>query len=247
MKDVGEVRYSRCGHCGFVLSETHSELNESKWKELNDLFHHYIEDPASERKGNQPPYAEQAMMISLLGRNGIIRTDSMVDYAAGYGRLSRILEKYHGLELPIFDPYIGAVDSSRSITNLVPRSYKTVINSAMFEHVLRREDLDLVNNAIDVEGCLIIHTVVCENVPCDPNWFYLRPPVHTAFHTNKSMEILMGQWGYHSSLYCPQSKCWVLLRGNVDGIEEKVKTINQELQCKWFHFKHGFLDYWKGF
>ena len=247
MREIGTVDYYKCKHCGFVLSKTHGELNGSKWNNLNRLFHHYVENPDNEKKGNQPPYTEQAMMLSLLGKNGIISTDSMVDYAAGYGTLSNILAKYHNLELSIFDPYVQADNSSRYIDKAELKTYKTVINSAMFEHVLRREDLNRVNNIVDSDGCLIIHTVVCEKVPNDPNWFYLRPPVHTAFHTNKSMEILMGKWGYHSSIYCPQSKCWVLLRDNIKYIENKIAILNQELQTNWFYCKTGFVDYWKGF
>jgi hypothetical protein len=247
MREIGEIDYYKCSRCGFVLSKTHSELDESKWENLNRLFHHYMENPKNERKGNQPPYAEQAMMICLLGKNGIINTHSMVDYAAGYGTLSNILSKYYGLDLPIFDPYIQTDNSNKYVHESALKPYKTVINSAMFEHVLRREDLDRLNNLVDNDGCLILHTVICENVPNDPNWFYLRPPVHTAFHTNKSMEILMGQWGYYSSIYCPQSKCWVLLREHVENVEKKITTLNQELQTDWFHCKNGFMDYWKGF
>ena len=171
----------------------------------------------------------------------------MLDYAAGYGTLNKILSKYNGIELALFDPYV----QTHSVSNYVDKSdlkpYKTVINSAMFEHVLKREDLDCVNNIVADDGCLIIHTVVCENVPNDPDWFYLRPPVHTAFHTNKSMEILMAQWGYRSSIYCPQSKCWVLLKDEIQKIENKITALNRELQSNWFYCKSGFVDYWKGF
>jgi hypothetical protein len=159
-----------------VLSKTHCELHESKWNELNCQFHHYVENPANENKGNQPPYAEQAMMLNLLHKNGIIDTDSMLDYAAGYGTLSDILRHYYDLTLPLYDPYIKADNSNRYIEQSRLIKYKTVINSAMFEHVLKREDLDLVHDVVDSDGCLIIHTVVCENVPKDPDWFYLRPP-----------------------------------------------------------------------
>jgi hypothetical protein len=107
--------------------------------------------------------------------------------------------------------------------------------------------LDNLNNLVKNSGCLIIHTVICENVPNDPDWFYLRPPVHTAFHTNKSMGILMDQWNYHSSIYCPQSKSWVLMRDNIKDIESKITSLNHELQENWFFWKKGFMDYWKGF
>jgi hypothetical protein len=245
MREIGEVVYYKCKRCGFVLSKTHCELDEYKWNKLNYQFHHYVENPANEKKGNQPPYAEQAMMLKLLQKNGIIDTDSMIDYAAGYGALSDILKKYHDLELPIFDPYVRAENSDRYIDESTLKTYKTVINSAMFEHVLKREDLDRVNRIVERDGCLIVHTVVCANIPKDPNWFYLRPPVHTAFHTNKSMEILMEQWGFRSSLYCLKSKCWVLQRDKIENTEKKIARLNQELQSDWFYCKNGFVDYWK--
>lgn len=247
MREIGKVDYYKCERCGFVLSKTHSEIDESKRNKLNSVFHHYLENQENGMIGNQPPYAEQAMMLSLLGKNGIISTDSMVDYAAGYGTLSNILTKYMDIDLPLFDPYVQSDNSGRYVDESELKTYKTVINSAMFEHVLRREDLDQVNNIVDGDGCLIIHTVVCENVPNDSNWFYLRPPVHTAFHTNKSMEILMGQLGYRSSIYCPQSKCWVLRKDNIEDITKMISKLNQELQTNWFYCKNGFVDYWKGF
>lgn len=247
MQDIGKVDYYKCQHCGFVLSKTHNELDEKKWNKLNQQFHHYIENDDNEKKIHQPPYAEQAMMLLMLGKNGIISTDSMIDYAAGYGTLSNILTKYCNLELPIFDRYVQTHNSNKYISGEKLETYKTVINSAMFEHIIKREDLDTLNNIVENRGCLIIHTVVCENVPNDPNWFYLRPPVHTAFHTNKSMEILMEQWDYHSSIYCPQSKCWILLKDDITNIENKIATINRELQSSWFFWKKGFVDYWKGF
>ncbi|MDN7455998.1 methyltransferase domain-containing protein [Burkholderia cenocepacia] len=247
MSSIGKVDYYKCRQCGFVWSGTHQSLPVEKWSELNRQFHHYIENPANETKGNQPPYAEQAMMLALLGKNGVIRLDNMVDYAAGYGTLSNVLAKYYDLELPIFDLYVKNDGSGRYIDPSNLGRYKTVINSAMFEHVLRRSDLDFVHDMVDHDGALVIHTVVCERVPNDPEWFYLRPPVHTAFHTNRSMTILMEQWGYRASLYCPQAKCWVLLRDECAHIGETVASINRELQTTWFHYKEGFVDYWKGF
>ena len=245
MKDIGTVDYYQCSHCGFVISKTHLELDEQKWNKLNCQFHHYHENSEMAIKVNQPPYAEQAMMIALLAKNDIISSDKMVDYAAGYGTLSHILEKYNNINLPIFDSYVQVENSSKYIDEADLITYKTVINSAMFEHVLNRDDLERVNSLVDKKGCLIIHTVVGEHVPKDPNWFYLRPPVHTAFHTNKSMNILMEQWGFHSSIYSPQSKCWVLLRDNIDNIELKIEQLNDELKTKWFYYKKGFVDYWK--
>lgn len=245
MKDIGTIDYYKCSHCGFVLSKTHRDLDEAQWSHLNNQFHHHIENPCNAKSINQPPYAEQAIMLAMLGRIGIIDTNNMLDYAAGYGTLSNVLEKYFNLSLPIYDQYVKTDNSNRYVQELELKAYKTVINSAMFEHVLNRDSLNHVNNLVAKDGCLIIHTVICENIPKDPNWFYLTPPVHTAFHTNKSMEVLMEQWGYHSSIYCVPSKCWILLKSDIKEVEEKVKLLNQELQSDWFHCKNSFVDYWK--
>ncbi len=247
MRYIGEVDYYKCENCGFVISCTHAQLNEKQWENLNYSFHSYIENSNNEKKGNQPPYAEQAMMLSFLGKNRIIRIDDIVDYAAGYGTLSKILFKYHGIKIKKFDKFIQNENQDVYINEKELKTYKTVINSAMFEHILKRSDLERLNNTVAVDGCLIIHTVVCENVPNDPNWFYLRQPVHTAFHTNRSMEILMKQWGYRSSIYSPQSKCWVLLKDKIEKVEKKIDQLNNELQHPWFYCKNGFVDYWKGF
>jgi len=248
MREIGTVDYYKCGHCGFVISKTHCQLERNVWHGLNHKFHHYLETPSISQKINQPPYIEQAVMLNLLSSCGIIDSRSMIDYAAGFGALSNILEKYFGLSLAIFDPYVQSVHNiNRYVEAKALDKYQVVMNSAMFEHVLSREDLDHVNKIVDIDGCLIIHTVVCERIPNDPEWFYLQPPVHTAFHTNQSMEILMKQWGYRSSLYCPQSKSWVLLRREIETVAERIATLNRDLNATWFHCKNGFVDYWKGF
>ncbi len=247
MADIGPVQYYKCPNCGFTQSYTHTNLSAERWGQLNLDVHHFMEDPTAEKKGNQPPYLEQATMINLLNRNGVISTGCMLDYAAGYGTLSSLLDKYFGIELPIYDEYVKAEGDKRYVATADLTKYSAVINSAMFEHVLSRHDLDKLHALVAENGCLIIHTVVCENIPADTDWFYFRPPVHTAFHTNKSMEILMKQWGYHASVYCPAAKCWVLLKKADADLQERVNLINQELQTTYLIYKLGFVDYWKGF
>lgn len=248
MEPVGPIDYHRCGDCGFTYSRTHQELTPAQWSELNERFHHYNEtDPYVREAMNQPPYAEQAFMLAFLKANGMIDGDNMLDYAAGYGSLSNLLAKLFHVRLPIYDPYVKGGDVSRYVEQPVARSYGTVINSAYFEHVLNRAELDAINDLVADDGCLVIHTVIAENVPRDPDWFYLGPPVHTAFHTNKSMGILMQQWGYQSSIYSPQAKCWVLYKKPFAELEPTVLQMNTELQTKWFYGKDGFMDYWKGF
>ena len=247
MREIGEVNYYKCKCCGFVISKTHTELPSDVWNKLNHDWHHFFEtQQATLKLCNQPPYAEQALMLHLLSRNEIINSSKWIDYAAGYGTLSKILQKYFDMHLPIYDVYVQSNNDLNYIEYPVEGDYNVVINSAMFEHILNREDLDKVNRLVSPDGCLVIHTVVCENIPKNPDWFYLTPPVHSAFHTNKSMGILMEQWGYQASIYSPKSKSWILFKSK-ELFNERLMSLNCELQADWFYSKNGFMDYWKGF
>ena len=250
-KDRLKVDYWKCKNCGFVFSKTHQEMTLDQWQELNFSAHHYFENHLEGQAINQPPYADQALALSLLARNGIVDVKGALDYAAGYGTFSRLLSKYFDIGINIFDSYVRSESEGlKYVAEEDLAKYKLVINSAMFEHVLSRSDLDRVDNLVTDDGVLMIHSVICERIPKDSNWFYLAPIVHTAFHTNKSMAILMEQWGYAASIYSPQAKSWFLFKANcsqLNGLEKMAGGINKEIQTKYFYFKPGFVDYWKGF
>ena len=246
IENIGSFEYFKCTNCGFTISKTHTELSSEKWLKLNFDFHHYIEN--NDAPINQPPYFEQAFIIKLLVSNEIISINNSIDYAGGYGTLSKILNEYFNLKLKIYDPYITNNDNTIEYvpTDRLSR-YNTLFNSALFEHLFTREAFDKINNLITDDGCMILHTVVCENIPNDPNWFYMAPPVHCAFHTNKSMKILMEQWGFESSIYSPKAKSWILFKNEPLDLIKKIKAINTQFQSEIFLYKKGFLDYWKGF
>lgn len=253
-KETLKVDYNKCSHCGFVFSVTHQEMTKDDWSQLNTSWHHHFEKNVESQTSNQPPYADQALALNILAKNGVVDLGNTLDYAAGYGTLARALRKYFSVEINIFDRFVrseGAGNASPFyLDDIHGKKYKLVINSAMFEHVLKREDLDAVNDLVADDGILMLHTVICERVPADPNWFYLDPMVHTAFHTNKSMEILMSQWGYSASVYSPQSKSWFLFKKDapaLNKLESVVTRTNNELQTKYFYYKNGFMDFWKGF
>lgn len=239
------IFYSQCEKCGFLLSDTHTAMNPEEWVQLNDEFHHANESKNRNTLGfNQPPYIEQALMIELLACNSIIDDSKTLDYAAGYGTLSKLMDKYFHKKIHNFDKYVTKPDQNY-LSNPDLEDWSLVINSAMFEHILSREDLDSVNQFVASDGALMVHTVVVEDVPQNPEWFYIDIPVHTAVHTNKSMSILMQQWGYKSSIYSPKSKSWVLLKKELKEIENSIYLINRELQTDFLIAKNGFVDYWK--
>ncbi|WP_404840384.1 methyltransferase domain-containing protein [Aeromonas media] len=247
MRDWGDIEYFRCENCGFVLSLSHKQASHSAWEKLNHDYHHFIEKcDGSFSIPNQPPYAMQAMMLQLLAVNEVISLDNSLDYAGGYGRLSHLLNKYYHVRLPVYDPFVTSDDDRIFYFNDIQGvTFDTVFNSAMFEHIRSREELEQINALINPDGALLIHTVIAETVPKNPDWFYLEPPVHSAFHTNKSMGILMEDWGFNASIYAPLSKTWCLLRHHDETIAQRINLINHELQSDFLIYKGGFVDYWK--
>lgn len=188
IKDIRKFEYYKCTNCGFTVSKTHLDMSMKDWVKLNDEFHHYIENNPAPI--NQPPYLEQAMIINLLSASGILQLEDAIDYAGGYGTLSKILKRFYGQTLPVFDPYITGNDETVSYVDKDNLSkYGTLFNSALFEHLRTRDLFEEINNLIKNDGCMILHTLICETIPADQNWFYLEPPVHCSFHTNKNMCI----------------------------------------------------------
>ena len=240
--------FHECTNCGFVISQTIRDMPEENWNKLNVDFHHLLESGDFKENINQPPYLEQSTMLNVLIRSDLI-SDKMLDYAGGYGTLSKIMYKYNNITIPVFDPYV--IDNNSSVTylnqsDLDDKKFDVVINSALFEHIRSIGDLDKIDDLVSNDGTLIIHTVVCEKIPNNPDWFYVTPPVHSALHTNKSMNILMERWGYKSSIYCPSSKFWVLFKNKLTKNQiEKINKINSLIQTKYLHYKDGFMDYWK--
>ena len=246
MEDIGEVNYYKCTNCGFTLSKTHCNLDTERWNKLNFDFHHFLENNSnSEIPINQPPYLQQAIMIKVLVENEIINFDSSLDFAGGYGTLSNILDRYFNLKLSVYDPFVKNNARNIYIDKKDLETYDTVLNSALFEHLTTRESFDEINDCVSNEGCVIVHTRISGYIPSDPNWFYLNPPVHCAFHTNKSMEILMQQWNYKASIYCMSARSWILLKNDSKDLKRKVELINKEFQTDYLTYKLGFVDYWK--
>lgn len=242
-KYIPNVKYYVCPNCGFVISKTHKELDKQTWEDLNIEVHTHDESD-KERETNQPPYIQQALMLDILAKNKVINTKSILDYAGGYGTFAKVLSKYFNLKSTVYEKYMQKeqkVKNVRFINELDKKKYDIVFCSAYFEHILNREDIDNVVNCISKNGVLILHTVICETIPQNSSWFYLTP-VHCAFFTNKSMDILMKDWGFVYSIYSPISKCWVFFKEKPDF---DIQKINEEFQTKYLFEKDGFMDYWK--
>lgn len=248
--DLQQIEYWRCGGCGFTAARTLYELPEEAWNKLNEAFHsqyHFT---------NECPFdmnwvarlSLQAETIAKMKNAGIIPTQKpWLDYGCGDGKLSDLLSQYH-LTLLNFDEY-GGPHTTRFVSKekLIPGSFDMVISTSVFEHVRDLRFLEKMEGLVNQEGCLAIHTLVREEIPRDPEWFYLLP-VHCSLFTNASMKILFDKWRYHFSLYHVPSRLWFWYRKSKEAaarIKKTIERLNQENGKTEFYFKQGFMDYWK--
>lgn len=245
---LNNVEYVRCVNCGFVLSKTHYELSDKRWQTINEEYHssyqgkgENIDDPRwIERLQNQAEVIADIDGLGLIPKNF-----PWVDFGCGDGKLSELLMGRYGLHLSKFDRYLNG-EGFLMEEELESGKFSFVITTSVIEHILKREMLEEINDLVSDNGVMGLHLLVAEEIPDNPDWFYLLP-VHCAFHTNKSMQILFDSWGYTCSIYNVSSQLWLLFRSNADKIEEIVNDANQRPgRAKfYYHFKRGFMDYWK--
>lgn len=238
------VDYWRCGGCGFCASKTHFEMPDAEWARLNDAFHarsHASEDNPYNR--NQR-YFNQAVMLSAMTRHGLVGRGPWLDWGCGVGALSTVLDRYFDLRLSTYDKYYAPSANRIAAADLAPRRFDLVVNTAVFEHVRDRATLDEMEAYVAPSGVFAVHTLVPETVPRDPDWMYLLP-VHCAFHTNRSMDRLMRDWGYQCSVYNEHAKLWVMFREAPGAVRARVDELNASLGWRYLHFKEGFMDFWK--
>jgi hypothetical protein len=239
-----DVDYWKCSNCGFCASKTHFDMTDEQWTVLNNNFHsesHYREDNPYNR--NQR-YFNQALMLFLMAKHALVDRGAWLDWGCGIGSVALLLKDYFDIKLLTYDKYFTPQINAINEDILIPRTFDLVMNTAVFEHVRDRNTLDEIESYVSGTGCFAIHTLIPESVPKDPDWMYLLP-VHCAFHTNRSMQILMDAWGYNCSVYNEHSKMWVLFRQDADLIRSGVAEINRTLGWEYLHFKLGFMDYWK--
>jgi hypothetical protein len=245
---LDRVEYWRCGACGFVISKTHVEMVPAVWGELNRRVHALYQGTGSTCPPDDPHWLArietQARVVDDARRIGLLRDGRWLDYACGDGALSKILQTQYRLKLLNYERYMPQREDFLEERDLVPGSFDFVITTSVFEHFIRREQFDAVEALVSREGVLGTHTLVCENVPADPAWFYLNP-VHCAFHTNRSMEILFRQWGYTCSIYHVEARLWLWFKGDPQEVEAKIREANRRPQGPTYVFKEGFVDYWK--
>ena len=124
---------------------------------------------------------------------------------------------------------------------VIPNSFDAVISSAVFEHLFGKNDVDAILELLNEHGILFLHTLVCEEVPNDPDWLYLLP-WHVTYWTNSAMTHLYDTWGYVGCAYNVESRMWMFFRSKEQYLKLQDK---KDLLDGTTIFSEHFIDYWK--
>lgn len=243
---LSRVDYWKCDNCGFTAAKTLLDMTPKEWDELNvryfsDFFggEYLTDDPR-----RLPRLHAQAAAIANLAEAGLLpRELPWVDYGCGDGKLPDLLQE-SGLPVLKYDRYVaGSGKGYLTDEDLFAANYGLVINTAVFEHVRSITGLDRIAGLVDDAGVLALHVLVPESIPQDPTWFFLLP-VHCAFYTNRSMQILFERWKFEASIYHLESRMWFCFRRDAGAARQFVRRMESGAPGQ-YYFKKGFMDYWK--
>lgn len=235
MKYLDTCEYVRCEECGLVVAKTLYDMPRDNWEALNRECHAAYQN--TDTLEVDPRWLErlkaQADVLNAMINLGVIdKSARAVDYGAGDGKLSDMCKPW----LKKFDAYM-ACPNAGYLTELKPATFDFVITCSVFEHLLGAKDVDKIFALLKADGIAALHTLICEEVPRDPNWFYLQP-VHCTFWTNAAMKKIFKQYDFKACAYHVESRLWFMFR----DIEKFSRLKNSSSD---FVLADEFVDYWK--
>ncbi len=242
MKYLDKCDYVRCENCGLVVAKTLYEMNHNDWENLNRECHAAYQN--TDALDVDPKWLErlhaQANILAELVKVGVLNENTRaVDYGAGDGKLSNYFaEKISAPTLMKFDAYMSRPDENYlPPESLTPASFDFVITCSVFEHLIGADDFAKIFALLKDDGIAALHTLVCEEVPRDSNWFYLQP-VHATFWTNAAMQKIFDQYRFKACAYHVESRLWFMFRDT-----DKFSLL-KKCSGTW-SFSNDFVDYWK--
>ena len=120
---LSEVDYLRCTNCGFCASETHFQMTDQEWSDLNDNFHSISHQRSDNPYNRNQRYFNQALMLSLASRKGLIPQGAWLDWGCGIGSVAALLNEYFGIKLKTYDRYFEPQINAIADTELVEQSF----------------------------------------------------------------------------------------------------------------------------
>ncbi|MEQ9859872.1 class I SAM-dependent methyltransferase [Pectobacterium cacticida] len=252
VKNIENAEYLKCPVCQVVVSKTHFEMTSTEWEELNEKIHSGYQGLDSSE--DDPKWLmrldAQSKAISQLYNDGILERDHInaIDYGCGDGKLVKLLES-DNIRVGMYDKYMTTAMLERDNSLAYLRNedvegkiFDLVITCSVLEHLRCIDDVNAIFDLVDKrKGMFAFHTLICEDVPQDPEWFYLSP-VHCLFFTNKSMSILFDRFEFKGCLYNVEAQMWFFIYN--ESMLERFKKSALGNESQWL-FSDTFIDYWK--
>ena len=247
MNHLGKCEYVRCENCGMVVAKTLYEIPHDEWSALNYECHSKLFGGELDIEIIDPQWIQriemQAELFAKLVNLGVFKSYwRTIDYGAGDGKLAdKVNTKLKKIWLKKFDAYMKPLDENYlSAEEVTPSTFDFLTTSSVFEHLLGNQgDVEKIINLLKPEGVMALHTLICDEVPQDPNWFYLLP-VHCTVWTNKAMAIVYKKFGFKGCAYNLETRMWFMFRNVADFENLKAAQLNGTWQ-----FDENFVDYWK--
>lgn len=253
LPEMPEWNYVRCESCGLVLCQTVYEMTKDEWKIVNDGHRGKLghsEDP------DDPNWVKrlrcQAELFTALAAGGIWEPGArVVDYGCGDGKLADFVDESlcasvgdaGPWKLLKYDKYMrpeGPCDYLRD-EDMRPGGFDAVVSCSVFEHLLGRVDIDEIMGLLADRATLCLHTMVCMEIPLDPEWFYLLGG-HCTLWTNKSMALIYEQYGFAGCAYHVEARMWFFFKDRWRF--EQLRSKSPSIPGEWV-FSDRFVDYWK--
>lgn len=242
MRHLDACDYVRCENCGLVVAKTLYDMPRERWEMLNRECHAAYQNTDAldvDPRWLERLHAQANVLLRLIQLGIIEKSARAVDYGAGDGKLSDYLaEKISAPRLMKFDAYMARPNENYlSAEDLTPATFDFVITCSVFEHLLGAEDVEKILALLTAGGTMALHTLICEEVPRDPNWFYLQP-VHATFWTNAAMKKIFRRYKFTSCAYHVESRLWFMFRD--------AEKFSQLKACAGtWSLAEDFVDYWK--
>ena len=245
-------QFIKCERCGLVIDKTSYDMSPQERADINDKtviqdYQHIQQSEAHLRRDNR--IHRQALFMYQVLRTGLIPDDGrIVDYGCATGELAKyvsLLKESNHEKIPnilLYDRFYhvcgGGYITDEEVT---PNSFDAVISCAVFEHLHGKEDIDPILNLLNEHGILFLHTLVCEEVPKDPDWYYLMTG-HITMWTNAAMTHLYDSRGYVGCAYNVDARMWMFSKDKAQYLNFQSKKDSVEGTTI---FSEHFIDYWK--
>lgn len=249
-----KYKYIKCVNCGLVVSDTVYRMSQEEWEGINVKQHSYINNGVDEGdpKWLQRTTNQAEMFADLFFRGVFTLQMRCVDYACGAGKISEIFDecvrgKNPELENKLlkYEKYTNFNENLSYLREdeMREKSFDVITSSSVFEHLAGKNQVDKILKMLKENGTFCVQTLVCEEVPCDPSWFYLQP-VHCTLWTNKAMDYFFQEYGFVGCAYNLKAQMWIMFRDKDVFYRAESEYDSEEFKGTWF-FSEKFIDLYK--